>query len=211
MHVLVYYIACTKTQTHTDVVETIIKRQTMSLMNKTLQELAACLQNICLRPTAIQSSEWRFFEHSKCSMHYLFIFFLASSLYSHVLPLHFIHRGTEQGSVVFKWWSESSLHSLSNYFPNDQLVRLLHLQEEKEKVRGGPFFHSFSCHSKITHSFLYTLPFFYLFFQVPHFKFSSPYSNGSNNLADWDQDVGREQMHCGPVSCLSALASFNRF
>lgn len=145
-----------------------------------------------------------------------FHFFSASSLYSHVLPLHFIHRGTEQGSVVFKGWSESSLHSLSNYFPNDQLVRLLHLGEEKEKawrgVRGGPFFHSSYSHSKITHSFLYTVPFFKKknLFLVPHFKFSSPYSNGSNNLADWDQDVGREQMHCGPVSRLSALASFNR-
>lgn len=144
-----------------------------------------------------------------------FLFFFQRLVFTTMCFPFILSTGVQNKALwCSRGWSESSLHSLSNYFHNDQLVRLLlHLREEKEKARRGGKGGSilFLVTAKITHSFLYMLPFINLFFQFLHFRFSSSYLNGSNNLADWDLDVGREQVHCGPVSRLSVRAGFNRF
>lgn len=146
------------------------------------------------------------------TIHYLFIFFQHLVFTTMCFPFILSTGVQNKAPWCSGGWSESSLHSLSNYFPNDRLVRLLHLWEEKEKARRGgkrgPFFFL----SQQNHSFISSYAtFFNLFFQFLHFKFSSSYSNGCNNLADWDLDVGKEQMHCGLVSRLSALTGINRF
>lgn len=147
-----------------------------------------CAQKSWLGPAAIQSSESRFFKHSKCSTQYtsFSFFFSVQSSPPCALPSFYPQgyrtrlHGVEGGEVKALCTAcqiTFLMTSLSGFFMSEKRKK-----KQGREVRGGESFLFLVMPKSLIHFIKCYL--FNLFFQFLHFKFSSSYSKGSNNLAD---------------------------
>lgn len=134
MPILVQHIAHTGTQTHTQMwLEHPQKTNAVHIAGTGCQ----CVQNIWLRPTAFQSSESRFFEHSKCSVHYLFIFSLRRLVFTAMCFPFILSTGVQNKAP---WCSRGEVKALCTACQITFLMTSLSgffISEKRQKKRGG--------------------------------------------------------------------------